>query len=67
MYKTTCLLWVSLFTCVCNVLVFCGFKVAFSYLLGKDLLPKRICSLNNFEFAPREFAPLRVFCRFVFT
>ena len=33
---------------------------------GNKLLPTRIFSLKNFEFAHKEFAPLRIFCKFMF-
>ena len=55
-------------------------KFSFPIFEGKNLIPIRICSLRNFVFAPKEFAPLgnlylllkefaplRIFCRFMFT
>ena len=62
MYKTVFVI-ISLFICVCNILMFCEFEIAV-YLS----LRERICSPK--EYAPsrvlnlllKEFAPLRVFC-----
>ena len=41
----------------------CGLSI----FKGNNLLPKRICSFKHFELDLKEFAPLRIFCKFVFT
>ena len=30
------------------------------------MLPKSIFAFKNFEFAPKEISPIRIFCRFVY-
>lgn len=59
MYKTMYI--VSLFTRFCNIPMFYKFDIAFYLSLRKRIYyTKRICSLKDFEFAPKEFAHKKI-------
>ena len=62
MYKIIFVIYISLFTRVCNILMFCEFEIAVYLSLWEKFAPLRILNLLL-----KEFAALRIFCKFVFT
>ena len=67
MYKTIFVINIII-SCVCNILMFCEFKVAvFLSLRERICSPKEFAPLRILNLLLKEFAPLRIFCRFVFT
>ena len=59
---------ISLFTCVCNIMMFYGFEVAvFLSLRERICSPGEFALLRILNLLIKDFAPLRIFCKFLFT
>ena len=66
-YKTIFVI-ISLFTRVCNILMFCKFETAVDLSLRERIYsPREFAPLSILNLFSNELASLRIFCKFVFT
>ena len=67
MYKTIFVINIITYS-VCNILMFYKFGIAvYVYLRERICSPKEFAPLRILDLLLQEFAPVRIFCKFVFT
>ena len=60
-YKIIFVKIISLFTCVCNILMFLNLKLRLLIFKGKNLVPKSIYFFKNFKSAPKRICSFKNF------